>query len=113
MSDIKNTGKFAIVTKVLDDNGTPTGVVRAKITDNIVLTKGQTVFFNDLDEELVALVSKNIISAEDAEERKQSTAKRDREYNQETVYSLRAGKPPEVSTSSKASPAKSASKGRL
>jgi len=92
---VKNTGKFAQVQRILNENGEYEGVIRARVTDDIVLKKGQTVFFNEIEEEMKALVERNFISAEEADERLNKRKQLDKEYNQETVYSLRAGKLPE------------------
>lgn len=91
----KNMGKFALVQRVLNEQGKYDGVIRARITDDIVLKKGQTVFFNDFEDDIKALVERNIINEEEASQRIETRKKLDREYNQETVYSLRAGKLPE------------------
>lgn len=91
----KNTGKFALVHRVLDKNGNKTDTIRARITDDIVLKKGQVIFFNDFEEDVNNLVENNIITREDAIERIETRARLDKEYNQSTMYSLRAGTTPE------------------
>lgn len=83
MSTTKSTGKFAEVYR------TDKGIV-ARITDDIVLSRGQTVYFNDYEESINFLVEKNIITASEGQAKKESTAKRDREFNRETIYSLNA-----------------------
>jgi hypothetical protein len=90
----KNTGKFALAYRVLDESGNSLGV-RAKITDDIILKRGQTVFFNEFTQEVQALAKNKIISQEEAEEKILQRQRLDREYNQETLYSVRAGKVPE------------------
>lgn len=93
----KNTGKFALAYRVLDDAGNVKGV-RARITDDIVLKRGQTVFFNSFEEDIQALVKNNYITSQEAQERIEKRKQLDAEYGQETAYSLRAGKLPENST---------------
>lgn len=91
---IKNSGKFALVHRVLDDKGEKTDVIRGRVTADITLLKGQTFFFNDFLEDVEALVTNKIIDRAAATERLEVRAKLDREYNQNTMYSLRAGKTP-------------------
>lgn len=88
---LKNTGKFAMAYRVLDEAGNPVEV-RARITDDIVLKKGQTIFFNEFVEDIKSLAQRNIISPEEADERIKTRERLDKEYNQQTAYSLRAGK---------------------
>lgn len=92
MSEIKNEGKFALVHRVLNEDGTPTDVIRARITADIVLKQGQTIFFNDFAEDVEALVKNKIIDRDKATERLEVRERLDKEYNQSTMYSLRAGK---------------------
>ena len=89
----KNTGKFALAYKVLNDDGSVKGV-RARITDDIILKRGQTVFFNGFEEEINTLVEKNFISAQEGQEKLAKRSELDSQYNQETLYSLRAGNIP-------------------
>lgn len=91
----KNTGKFALVQRILDEKGNYDGIIRARVTDDIVLKKGQTIFFNDFEEDVKGLVKMDVIDAQEADERINERKRLDKEYNQETVYSLRAGKLPE------------------
>lgn len=90
----KNTGKFALAYRVLDESGNAVGV-RARITDDIVLKRGQIVFFNNFEEEINGLVKNEYITSQEANERIQKRKELDAQYNQETAYSLRAGKLPE------------------
>lgn len=90
----KNTGKFALAYRVLDESGNAVGV-RARITDDIVLKRGQIVFFNSFEEDIDALVKNNYITSQEANERIQKRKELDAQYGQETAYSLRAGKLPE------------------
>lgn len=90
----KNTGKFALAYRVLDEQGEVKGV-RARITDDILLKKGQVVFFNSFEEDINALVKNNYITSVEANERIQKRRELDEQYGQETAYSLRAGKLPE------------------
>lgn len=94
MSEIKNTGKFALVQRILDDSGKPTDVIRAYITDDIVLKKGQTVFFNGFEDDINELVKREYITAEEGEKRIADRRAKDAEYSQSTMYSLRAGNLP-------------------
>lgn len=101
MSETKSTGKFALVHRVLDDKGEKTDVIRGRVTDDILLIKGQTFFFNDYKGDIEALVTNDIIDRSKADERLEVRARLDREYNQNTMYSLRAGKTPEELKSEK------------
>lgn len=77
--------KFAIVQR--NDKG-----VYAKVTQDITLKQGQMVFFNDYEESVKFLGQNGIITPEEAEQKIARTKELDREYNRETLYSLRAGK---------------------
>lgn len=93
--EIKSTGKFALVHRVLTENGEKTDVIRGRVTADINLKKGQTFFFNDFAGDIEALVKNDIVTRSEATERIEVRARLDREYNQNTMYSLRAGKTPE------------------
>lgn len=80
--------KFGIVQRT--DKG-----VKAVVTQDITLKRGQTIFFNDYEESINNLVKYNVITSEAAAEQIEKTRKLDREYKRETLYSLRAGKLPE------------------
>lgn len=90
----KNTGAFGLVFRVLNDNGESQGV-RVKVTDDILLKKGQTLFLNDYKENIVGLADRGVISKQEAEDRINTRARLDAEYNQQTIYAIRAGKPVE------------------
>lgn len=85
---------FAIVSKKSD------GTVMARITQDITLSKGQTVFFNDYEEGINFLVKKDIITPEEGAQRLERTAELDDQYGRKTLYNLRAGKAPEAKTDS-------------
>ncbi len=92
---IKNTGKFGLAYQVLNEDGEKIGV-RMRITADIVLKQGQTVFFNDFEEDINGLATKNIITAEEATAKILQRVALDGKYNQKTLYSVRAGKLPEA-----------------
>jgi len=95
-TDTKSVGKFALVQRILDDKGNDTGVVRARITDDIVLTRGQTIFFNDFKEDIEKLVELKVITQQEGNDKIVKRESLDADFNQKTLYSLRAGKVPEV-----------------
>lgn len=75
--------KFAIVQRT--DKG-----ISAKVTQDITLTKGQMLFFNDYEESINFLASKGFITNDDANKQIEEQRKRDREYKRETLYILNA-----------------------
>lgn len=77
--------KFAIVER--NDKG-----ISAKVTQDVVLKRGQRIFFNDYEEGIKFLGEKGIITQEEVTQKLRRTQELDREYGRETLYSLRAGK---------------------
>lgn len=108
MSDNKTEGAFATLRKIvpknplldsagkpmLDENGQPAKLLVAKAFSDIFIKAGQVIFFNDVIEGIDALESKGIITSEVASEKRLKVASDDKQYNQETLYQLRAGKVP-------------------
>lgn len=86
---MSTVGKFALVQK--NDKGG----ITARVTKDITLKQGQVVFFNDFEESLRGLATRNIISAEEVETKIARTRELDTQYGRETIYSLRAGNVPE------------------
>lgn len=79
------------VLKIKDDTG---AIKRHQmyVTQDVVLKKGDTIFFNDLEESFAKKVEYNLISVEESTERLGKIRARDVEFNRETAYVCRLGK---------------------
>lgn len=96
MSDVKNKGAFAQVYRVLDDNGNDTGMVRARATADIIIKKGQVLFFDNYEENIKNLVDRKIITPEDGTSRLEARKELDAKYKMKTLYALKAGDPTQI-----------------
>lgn len=89
--------KFGRVQRVKNDDGSVRGVTMY-VTKDITLQKGQTVYFNDLEESLNKDVEFNYISETEKLEKLAQSSEMDEKFNRETLYIAKAGKVKEVQT---------------
>lgn len=96
MSDVKNKGAFAQVYRVLDDKGNDTGMVRARATADIIIKKGQILFFDNYEENIKNLVERKYITPEEGTSRLEARKELDEKFKMKTLYALKAGDPNQI-----------------
>ena len=79
------------VSKIFDDNG-KVKYRQVYITKEVTLTKGETLYLNDLEESLAKKVEFNLITEQEKTERLSQIRESDRKFNRETTHVIRVGK---------------------
>lgn len=88
--------EFARVTKVLNNDGS-VKYRKAYVTKDITLTKGDSIYLNELEDSLENKVKYGIITSDEKVSKLAQIREKDIEYNRETTHVLKKAKKKEVS----------------
>lgn len=83
--------EFARVSKVFNEDGS-VKYRKAYVTKDVVLTKGDTIYLNDIEDSLDNKVKYNLISTDEKVAKIAQIREMDQKYNRETTHVLKKAK---------------------